>query len=67
MNIQPTTRTFSALPPITMETAAPANPLRGLLVTVFALKIAVCAFLLATVSLAPPVSVDARFATVADN
>ncbi|MBP1844685.1 hypothetical protein J2046_002952 [Rhizobium petrolearium] len=65
MTIQPTARTFSALPPIKMETAAPANPLRGVLVTVFALKIVVCAFLLATVSLAPPVSVDARFAAVA--
>ncbi|MGK6312409.1 hypothetical protein [Neorhizobium sp. DT-125] len=55
-----TAQTFSALPPITPEARAPANPLKGVLITVFALKIAVAAFLLATVSLTPPLSVDGR-------
>ncbi|MFB9948059.1 hypothetical protein ACFFP0_04320 [Rhizobium puerariae] len=58
-----TIQTFSALPPITMEPVAPANPLRGVLVTVFTLKIIVSVFLLATVSLAPPVSSDLQYTT----
>ncbi len=60
-------QTFAALPPITMETSSPANPLRSLLVTVFALKIVVAAFLIATVSLAPPVVADAHYMTLASN
>lgn len=60
-----TAQTFSALPPISMEAKVPANPLKGVLVTVFTLKIAVAAVLLATVSLAPPVNADARYMTVA--
>lgn len=55
-----TAQTFSALPPIAAEAKAPANPLKGVLITVFTLKIAVSAFLLATVSLAPPLSLDER-------
>jgi hypothetical protein len=62
-----TAQTFAALPPIRMETSSPANPLKVVLVTVFVLKIVVAAFLIATVSLAPPVSADARYMTVASN
>ena len=63
---QATAQTFAALPPITTE-ATPANPLRSVLVTVFTLKIIVSAFLLATVSLAPPVSADDHYTVVAAN
>ena len=59
-----TVQTFPAVPAIVME-AAPANPLKGLVITVFTLKIAVAAFLLATVSLAPPVSADIRYTVAA--
>lgn len=62
-----TAQTFAALPPIRMETSSPANPLKGLLVTVFALKIVVAAFLIATVSLAPPVSAGTPYTTLASN
>jgi hypothetical protein len=62
-----TTQTFSALPPIRMETSGVANPLRSVLVTVFVLKIAIAAFLIATVSLAPPVSANAHYTTLASN
>lgn len=62
-----TVQTFAALPPITTETSSRANPLRNLLVTVFALKIVVAAFLIATVSLAPPVAADAPYTTLASN
>lgn len=60
-----TIQTFSALPPIEMEPAAPANPLKGVLITVFTLKIIVAVFLLATVSLAPPLSPDEPYMAVA--
>jgi len=60
-----TAQTFNALPPITLEDAPPANPLKGVLLTVFTLKIVVAAFLIATVSLAPPVSAEASYMTVA--
>ncbi|CAN7405256.1 hypothetical protein [Neorhizobium tomejilense] len=60
-------QTFSALPPIRMETPGAANPLRSVLVTVFVLKIAIAAFLIATVSLAPPVSANAHYTTLASN
>ena len=58
-------QTFDALPPISTRTELPANPLKGVLVTVFALKIVVAAFLLATVSLAPPVNADESYVSVA--
>jgi len=60
-----TTQTFSALPPIKMEAAAPANPLRAVLIVVFTLKITVAVFLLATVSLAPPLSPEQPYMAVA--
>ncbi|WP_105435700.1 hypothetical protein [Neorhizobium tomejilense] len=60
-------QTFSALPPIRMETSGAANPLRSVLVTVFVLKIAIAAFLIATVSLAPPVSANTHYTTLASN
>jgi hypothetical protein len=60
--------TYSAMPAIQLErSAAPAHPLRAVFVTVIALKIAVSVFLLATVSLAPPVSAGERYMTVAAN
>ncbi|MDR6816529.1 hypothetical protein J2X76_001702 [Neorhizobium sp. 2083] len=62
-----TAQTFAALPPITMETSSPANPLKGVLVTVFALKIVIAAFLIATVSLSPPVAAEAHNTTLASN
>ncbi|MEN3148306.1 hypothetical protein ABCW43_13380 [Neorhizobium sp. IRAMC:178] len=62
-----TAQTFTALPPIRMETSNAANPLRSVLVTVFVLKITIAAFLIATVSLAPPVSTNAHYTTLASN
>ncbi|MCJ9753385.1 hypothetical protein MOV61_21940 [Neorhizobium sp. BETTINA12A] len=62
-----TAQTFAALPPIRMETSSPSHPLKSLLMTVFVLKILVAAFLIATVSLAPPVSADAHYTTLASN
>ncbi|CAN7402437.1 hypothetical protein [Neorhizobium sp. LjRoot104] len=62
-----TSQTFAALPPMTMETSNPVNPLKSVLVMVFALKIVVAAFLIATVSLAPPVSAGLPYTTVASN
>jgi hypothetical protein len=62
-----TAQTFSAIPPIRIEAASPANPLKSVLVTVFALKIVIAAFLIATVSLAPPVSAESRYMTVVSN
>jgi hypothetical protein len=51
--------TYSAIPAIELNAAAaPAHPLRPVFVTVIALKLAVSVFLLANVSLAPPVTVD---------
>jgi hypothetical protein len=58
------TQTYTSLPPITIE-APQAHPLRPVFVTVLALKLAVGAFLLATVSLAPPVAADQRYMVVA--
>ncbi len=57
-------QTYSALPPIVIETSKP-HPLRAVFVTVLALKVLVGAFLLATVSLAPPVAADDRYMVVA--
>ncbi|WP_105430147.1 hypothetical protein [Neorhizobium sp. T6_25] len=62
-----TAQTFADLPPIRMETTTAANPLKSVLVTVFVLKIAIAAFLIATVSLAPPVSANAHSTTLASN
>ena len=59
--------TFSAIPPIGAEKTNAANPLKGVLITVFTLKIAVAAFLLATVSLAPPVNAESSYMTAAIN
>lgn len=58
-------QTFDALPPISARTELPANPLKGVLVTVFALKIVVAAFLVGTVSLAPPVNTDQSYLSIA--
>ncbi len=58
-------QTFSALPPIKADAVAAENPLKGVLVTVFTLKIIVTAFLLTTVSLAPPVAADETYNTLA--
>ncbi len=58
-------QTFDPIPPIMMERRSPANPLKGLMITVFSVKIVVAAFLLATVSLAPPVSADTYDVAVA--
>ncbi|WP_105384104.1 hypothetical protein [Neorhizobium alkalisoli] len=58
-------QTFSALPPIRTDAVAAENPLKGVLVTVFTLKIIVTVFLLATVSLAPPVVADETYKTLA--
>jgi hypothetical protein len=58
------TQTYSSIPPITVATVKP-HPLRAVFVTVLTLKLAVCAFLLATVSLAPPVAADTRYMVVA--
>jgi hypothetical protein len=55
-------QTFTSLPPLTMQaTKTSANPLKNVMITVFTLKIVVSAFLLATVSLAPPVSADQSY------
>jgi hypothetical protein len=63
-----TAHTYSAMPPIELNRSSePAHPLRPVFITVIALKIVVSAFLLATVSLAPPVSAEARYMTVASN
>lgn len=53
-------QTYAALPPITMDKPKP-HPLRSVFVTVIALKLVVCAFLLANASLAPPVAADTRY------
>ncbi|WP_105370261.1 hypothetical protein [Neorhizobium huautlense] len=58
-------QTFSALPPMKTDAVAAGNPLKGVLVTVFTLKIIVSAFLLATVSLAPPVAANENYKTLA--
>ena len=59
-------QTYSAIPAIQMETAkTSAHPLRPVFVTVIAVKLAVSAFLLATVSLAPPVSAGDSYMSVA--
>ncbi|WP_117193693.1 hypothetical protein [Rhizobium terrae] len=60
-----TVPTFSDMPPITTGKPDSGNPLKGLLITVFTLKVVVAAFLLATVSLAPPYIADQRHAIVA--
>jgi hypothetical protein len=61
-------QTYSALPPITMpqmnQTTKP-HPLRAVFVTVITLKLAVCAFLIATASLAPPVEAGSRYMVAA--
>lgn len=61
-----TAHTYSAMPPIQMS-SAPAHPLRPVFITVIALKITIAAVLLATVSLAPPLSAESRYMTVASN
>ena len=58
-------QTFSALPPMKTDAVAAENSLKGVLVTVFTLKIIVSAFLLATVSLAPPVAANENYKTLA--
>jgi hypothetical protein len=58
------TETYSSIPPITIDEPKP-HPLRAVFVTVLTLKVAVCALLLATASLAPPVAADARYMVVA--
>jgi hypothetical protein len=61
-----TAHTYSAIPAIQLETTkAEAHPLRPVFVTVLTLKIAVAAFLLGTVSLAPPVSAETSYMSVA--
>lgn len=60
-----TAQTFNSIPPITLEATPPSNPLKGVLLTVFTLKVVVAVFLIATVSLAPPVSAEASYMTVA--
>lgn len=57
-------QTYSALPPITIDRPTP-HPLRAVFVTVIALKLVVCAFLLANASLAPPVAADTRYMVAA--
>jgi hypothetical protein len=58
-------QTFSDLPPIRTDAVVVENPLKGVLVTVFTLKIIVTVFLLGTVSLAPPVAADETYKTLA--
>ncbi|MFN7026051.1 MAG: hypothetical protein ACK4QP_16355 [Pseudorhizobium sp.] len=43
------------------EGSAPSHPLRPVFVTVLAAKVVVAAFLLATVSMAPPVSAETSY------
>ncbi|TWF54540.1 hypothetical protein [Neorhizobium alkalisoli] len=63
-----TAHTYSAIPPIELNRSnETAHPLRPVFITVIALKIVVSAFLIATVSLAPPVSAETRYMTVASN
>jgi hypothetical protein len=57
-------QTYPSLPPITIDAPKP-HPLRAVFVTVLTMKLVVCAFLLATVSLAPPVAADTRYMVVA--
>ncbi|MGF9691808.1 MULTISPECIES: hypothetical protein [unclassified Rhizobium] len=45
----------------TSSRAEAAHPMRSVLVTVFSLKIAIAAVLLACVSLAPPVSAESPY------
>ena len=59
-----TAQTFNAIPPIRMQATASSNPLKSVMITVFTLKVAVAAVLLATVSLAPPLSADGSYTTV---
>jgi hypothetical protein len=64
--MQMSAHTYAAMPPIEMASSSTtAHPLRPVFVTVITLKIVVSAFLLATVSLAPPVSAETRYMTVA--
>lgn len=60
-----TAQTFSDLPPILANAEAPANPLKSVLITVFTLKVVVAAFLITTVSLAPPITAGEQYMTVA--
>ncbi len=61
-----TAQTYSAIPAIELQPAqAPAHPLRPVFVTVIALKLVVSVFLLANVSLAPPIATDVSYMTVA--
>ncbi len=58
--------TYQAIPAIELDAAqAPAHPLRPVFVTVIALKVAVSVFLLATVSLAPPVAAETSYQSIA--
>ncbi|RWX78612.1 hypothetical protein EPK99_08400 [Neorhizobium lilium] len=61
-----TAHTYSAIPAIELKSpSVPAHPLRPVFVTVIALKVAVSVFLLATVSLAPPVAAEGTYMSVA--
>lgn len=61
-----TAQTYSAIPAIELEPAqASTHPLRPVFVTVIGLKLAVSVFLLANVSLAPPMVADAQYMSVA--
>ena len=58
-----------ALTPATQEAAhsqPTSHPLRPVFVTVLAAKVVVAAFLLATVSMAPPVSAEASYLAALD-
>jgi hypothetical protein len=60
--------TYSAMPPIELNTTkTEAHPLRPVFITVIALKVVVSAFLLATVSLAPPVAAEGQYLAAAIN
>ncbi|AYD01648.1 hypothetical protein [Neorhizobium sp. NCHU2750] len=61
-------QTYSALPPITMpQTSAKSepHPLRAVFVTVISVKLVVCALLIATASLAPPVAAGSHYSVAA--
>lgn len=60
--------TFQPIPPIAANAGREArHPLHSLLVTVLTVKLIVAAALVATVSLAPPVSGEHSYVTMAAN
>lgn len=62
-----TAQTYTAMPPITLEDKPQAHPLRTVFVTVLSAKILIAALLVANVSLAPPMTQEHSYMTLASN